>query len=204
MPRLLHIQSSPNLDASVSRVLSQKFVDTWVANHPSVEVDVLDLAVDAPPHFGPAIMAAGGTPPEQWSPETQEAVALSGKLVDQLEAADIVVIAAPMYNFTICSQLKGWIDHVTVAGRTFQYSAPGVVKGLLFGKKVFVVATRGGDYTDFPMNGFDHQEPLLKANLGFLGLFDVNFIRAQGMRQTPEETDAIMRNAESIIANLAS
>jgi FMN-dependent NADH-azoreductase len=204
MPRLLHIQSSPNLDASISRVLSQKFVDSWIESHANVEVDVLDLAVDAPPHFGPAMMAAGGTPPENWNEDTQKAVALSGQLVDQLEAADIVVVAAPMYNFTVCWQLKSWIDHVTVAGRTFEYSAPGVARGLLFGKKVFVVATRGGDYSEFPMDSLDYQEPLLKANLGFIGMFDVTFIRAQGMRQTPENEQHIIRNTERIIEQMTA
>jgi FMN-dependent NADH-azoreductase len=204
MPRLLHIQSSPNLDASISRVLSQKFVDAWTASHANVEVDTLDLAVDAPPHFGPAMMAAAGTAPDKWSEETKQAIALSNKLVDQLEAADIVVIAAPMYNFTICSQLKSWIDHVTVAGRTFEYSAPGVARGLLFGKKVFVIATRGGDYSEFPMDSLDYQEPLLKANLGFIGMFDVSFIRAQGMRQTPENEQHIIRNTERIIEQMTA
>jgi FMN-dependent NADH-azoreductase len=204
MPRLLHIQSSPNLDGSISRVLSQKFVDKWLETHANVEIDTLDLAVDAPPHFGPELMAAAGKAPEEWSAETRQAIELSGKLVAQLKAADIVVIGAPMYNFTICSQLKTWIDHVTVAGETFQYSAPGVAKGLLFGKKVFVIETRGGDYSDIPMNAFDYQEPLLKLNLGFIGLFDVSFIRAQGMRQTPENEEHIIRNAERIINQLAA
>jgi FMN-dependent NADH-azoreductase len=110
----------------------------------------------------------------------------------------------PMINFTICSQLKTWIDHVTIAGRTFKYAAPGVSKGMLFGKKVFVITARGGDYADVPVNAFDFQEPLLRTNLGFLGLFDVSFIRAEGMRQRSEETADIIRNAETIIARLAA
>ena len=90
MPRLLHIQSSPNLDASLSRQLTQKLVDKWVSTHANVEVDTLDLTVNAPPHFGPEAMAAAGKAPAEWSDETRAAVALSGALVEQLKAADIL------------------------------------------------------------------------------------------------------------------
>ncbi len=203
MPRLLHIQSSPDLDNSVSRVLSDKFVRTWVCNHANVEVDTLDLAASPLPHFGPEMMQAV-RPQSEWTVQTRQAVELSNKLVEQLEAAHIVVIGVPMINFTICSQLKTWIDHVTIAGRTFKYSAPGVAKGMLFGKKVFVIAARGGDYADIPVSAFDFQEPLLRTNLGFLGLFDVSFIRAEGMRQRMDEAVNIISNAESVIARMAA
>jgi FMN-dependent NADH-azoreductase len=203
MPRLLHIQSSPDLNSSVSRVLSDKFVSTWTSKHANVEVDILDLAVNPIPHFGPDMLQAA-RPQSEWSTQTRQAIELSNKLVGQLEAADVIVIGVPMINFTICSQLKTWIDHVTIAGRTFKYAAPGVSKGMLFGKKVFVITARGGDYADVPVNAFDFQEPLLRTNLGFLGLFDVSFIRAEGMRQRSEETADIMRNAESVIARLAA
>jgi len=204
MPRLLHIQSSPNLDASLSRQLTQKLVDKWVSTHANVEVDTLDLTVNAPPHFGPEAMAAAGKAPAEWSDETRAAVALSGALVEQLKAADIIVIGAPMYNLTMSSQLKAWIDHVTVAGQTFEYSGPGISRGLLFGKKAIVVATRGGDYADFPMDSLDYQIPLLKANLGFLGIFDVTIVRAQGMNEFPENREHIIRAAEATIEQIAS
>lgn len=204
MPRLLHIQSSPNLANSVTRALSDKFVETWSGSHANVEVDRLDLATDPLPHFGPASLAAAVVKLEDYTPETREAVALSDRLIKQLEAADIIVIGAPMINFTICTQLKSWFDYVTIVGRTFQYSAPGVAKGLLFGKKVFVIEGRGGDYTDLPFSAFDFQEPLLRMLLMFLGLFDVSFIRAEGMRQRVDEASDIMRNAEAIVARLAA
>jgi FMN-dependent NADH-azoreductase len=204
MPRLLHIQSSPNLGNSLTRALSDKFVQTWTGHHANVDVEVLDLARNPLPHFGPAILAAGSKPPAEWSSETREAVQRSDALIKQLEAADILVIGSPMINFTICSQLKSWFDHVTVVGRTFQYSAPGVAKGLLFGKKVFVIEARGGDYSDLPINSFDFQEPLLRVLLMFLGMFDVSFIRAEGVRQRVDEAADIMRNAESIVARLAA
>lgn len=204
MPRLLHIQSSPNLGSSVTRTLSEKFVETWAANHANVQVEVLDLAADPLPHFGPEILQAAVCPPDERTPEMLAAIALSDRLVDQLEAADLLVIGAPMINFTMCTQLKAWFDYVTVAGRTFQYSAPGVAKGLLFGKKAFVILARGGDYVDLPFNAFDFQEPLLRTLLMFLGIFDVTFVRAEGMRAKVDEAADIMRNAEAIIARLAA
>jgi FMN-dependent NADH-azoreductase len=204
MPRLLHIQSSPNVAHSLTRMLSDKFVQTWVSHHANMEVDVLDLVTDPLPHFGPDILAAGAKPSAEWSSNTREAVQRSERLVSQLESADILVIGSPMINFTISSQLKSWFDHVTVAGRTFQYSAPGVAKGLLFGKKVFVIEARGGDYSDLPVNAFDFQEPLLRILLMFLGMFDVSFIRAEGARQRVDEAGDIVRNAEAIIARLAA
>jgi FMN-dependent NADH-azoreductase len=204
MPRLLHIQSSPNLANSLTRTLSDKFVQTWVSHHANMVVDKLDLAAEPLPHFGPDILAAGSKPQAEWTPKTREAVQLSDRLVKQIEAADIVVIGSPMINFTICSQLKAWFDHITVAGRTFQYSAPGMAKGLLFGKRVFVIEARGGDYSELPVNSFDFQEPLLRLLLGFLGMFDVSFIRAEGARQRVDEAADIVRNAEEIIARLAA
>jgi FMN-dependent NADH-azoreductase len=204
MPKLLHVQSSPNLGTSVSRSLTEKFVNTWVSNHAGYEVEELDLVANPLPHFGAEILQAAGTPAEKWSQATRDGVALCNRLVTQVEEAQILVIGVPMINFTICSQLKVWLDHITVAGRTFQYSAPGVAKGLLFGKKVFVVLARGGDYADLPINAFDFQEPLLRVHLGFLGMYDVSFIRAQGLREKPEHAADIVRYAESMVTQLAS
>lgn len=203
MPRILHIQSSPNLGNSVTRTLSQKFVDSWQATHANVEVDTLDLATDPLPHFG-AALAGVGVPETEWSADVRAAVDLSDKLIKQLEEAHILVIGAPMINFTICSQLKAWFDHVMIAGRTFKYAAPGIAKGMIFGKKVFVIEARGGDYADVPMTAFDFQEPLLRSLLGFMGVFDVSFVRAEGMRQRIDEADDILRHAEEAIERLAA
>ena len=203
MPRLLHIQSSPNLTGSLTRTLSSKFVDTWSASHNDTVVDLLDLATDPLPHFGPEIMAAAN-PATEKSPETLAAMALVDRLCTQLEQADVLVIGSPMINLTICTQLKAWFDHVTIAGRTFEYAGPGIVRGLLFAKKVFVIEARGGDYADPPASAFDYQEPLLRALLGLIGLYDVTFIRAEGTRQRPEESAAISRNAEALVQRIAA
>lgn len=204
MPKLLQIQSSPQGANSVTRALSDKFVKGWMASHGNVALELLDLANDPLPHFD-ADALAGLAPGDGDKTDVQKGrAALSDRLITQLEAADIVVIGAPMFNFTIPTQLKAWFDYVSIAGRTFQFAAPGIAKGLLFGKKAFVVMARGGDYTDFPANAFDHQEPLLRALLGFLGMYDVTFIRAEGMRAKEEEVPAIMANVEEVIARLVA
>jgi FMN-dependent NADH-azoreductase len=189
---------------SVTRRLSQQFVDTWVASHEGYEVDTLDLVLDPLPHLGP--MGLGGlfAPPDQHTPEMAEAAALSDRLVTQLEEADVVVLGVPMINFTIPSQLKSWFDFVTVAGRTFEYAGPGQARGLLFGKKVFAIVARGGDYSFAPVSAFDFQEPLLSMLLLFLGMFDVSFIRAEGVRQYEDDAEAITEQAEAVIARLAA
>jgi FMN-dependent NADH-azoreductase len=204
MPNLLHIQSSPNMGESVTRVLSEKFVETWRSSHANVEVDRLDLVAEPLPHLGPDLLRAFACPAEERTPEMAAAIAISDRLIEQLTAADVLVIGAPMINFTICTQLKSWVDYVTVAGRTFEYAAPGQARGLLFGKKVFVIAARGGDYSEPPMSAFDFQEPLLRMLLMFLGMYDISFIRAEGMRQRVDQVDDITRQAESVIARLAA
>jgi FMN-dependent NADH-azoreductase len=198
MPRLLHIQSSPNLENSITRRLSDRFVAAWRETHHNVEVELLDLVTDPIPHFGPEMMGAAA-PEAEWSVATRAAVARSDALIEQLKSANVLVIGAPMINFTICTQLKAWFDHITIAGKSFQYAAPGVAKGLMFGIKTYVIEGRGGDYADVPMNAFDFQEPLLRMLLGFLGIYDVQFIRAEGTRQRPEEAADIVRNTEAII-----
>ena len=204
MPRMLHIQSSPNVESSITRALSSKFVQTWTANYAGVDVDVLDLEASPLPHFdAAAIDGLAPTSPAK-PPVSQSRADLSDRLISQLEAADILVIGAPMINFSIPTQLKAWFDYVSIAGRTFKFAAPGVSKGMLFGKKAFVILARGGDYADFPANAFDHHEPLIRTLLGFLGIYDVSFIRAEGMRAKEEEVPAILANAEEVIARLAA
>ena len=204
MPTLLQVHSSPNLETSVSRQLSGQFVERWCEHHQNVNVEVLDLAKSPLPHFGPEILGAAGQSPDSFSEETKAAVGLSQQLVAQLKAADVLVIGSPMFNFTISTQLKAWFDHVMIAGQTFEYTAPGVARGLLFGKKAFVIEARGGNYADLPFSAFDFQEPLLKAMLLFMGIVDVTFVRAEGMRQFEDEAEAIIRHAQQVVARVAA
>jgi FMN-dependent NADH-azoreductase len=123
-------------------------------------------------------------------------------LIEELEAADTIVLAVPMYNFSIPSTLKAWIDHVARAGRTFRYTAAGP-EGLLNGKKVFVVSGRGGFYSgDSPAKVLDFQEPYLRAVLGFLGLTDVTFIHVEGLKVSSEAAEKGISRAREAIAGI--
>ena len=179
--KLLHIDSSPLGDNSVSRELSRKAVAQWKANHPRAEVEYLDLAAEAPSHLD--IHSLGvrlGIDGALLTPAQKRENAVTEKLVSQFLAADVVVIGAPMYNFAIPSQLKAWIDRIAQAGRTFRYTAAGP-EGLAGGKTVVVVSTRGGMYAGLPGEVMDHQESYLKAVFGFLGITDLRIVRAEGL-----------------------
>jgi FMN-dependent NADH-azoreductase len=177
--KLLHIDSSPLGTNSVSRELTRRIVAQWQAAAPGTTVETLDLAADAPSHLGPDSLGFRLGPDAATLTEAQKREnAVSERLVSQFLAADVVVIGAPMYNFTIPSQLKAWIDRIAQAGRTFRYG-PNGPEGLAGGKTVIVASTRGGAYGDD--SAFDHQESYLKTVLGFLGVTDVRFVRAEGV-----------------------
>jgi FMN-dependent NADH-azoreductase len=160
-----------------------------------------DLTADAMPHLSLAALAASMTPADSRSTAEHEAAALADTLIEEVEATDVIVIAAPMYNFSIPSTLKAWIDHITRAGRTFRYGAAGP-EGLLEGRKVFVITGRGGIYSDdSPARGMDFQEPYLRAMLGFLGL-DVTFIHVEGLKISPEAAASGIERARKAIGDL--
>ena len=180
--RLLHIDSSALGANSVSRQLTARIVVQWRAAHPDLVVDYLDLAQDAPTHLSLESLGFRAPPDAQGQTEAQRREnAISEKLVIQFMAADVVVVGAPMYNFSIPSQLKAWIDRVAQVGRTFKYTETGP-QGLAGGKTVIVASTRGGVYSTNPaLAGLDHQESYLKTVFGFFGIADVQFVRAEGV-----------------------
>jgi FMN-dependent NADH-azoreductase len=201
MANLLFVASSLFGDGSQSRLIASEFIDRWRRSRPGTTVVERDLTADAMPHLSLAALAASMTPADSRSTAEQEAVALADTLIEEVEAADVIVIAAPMYNFSIPSTLKAWIDHVTRAGRTFRYGAAGP-EGLLKGKKVFVITGRGGIYSDdSPARGMDFQEPYLRAMLGFLGL-DVTFIHVEGLKISPEAAASGIERARKAIGDL--
>jgi FMN-dependent NADH-azoreductase len=180
--KLLHIDSSPLGGQSVSRELTRRTVAQWVDSHPGTTVDYLDLATDAPSHLNADSLGFRLGLDADGLTETQKREnAISEKLVSQFLAADVVVVGAPMYNFSVPSQLKAWIDRIAQAGRTFKYTDKGPV-GLAGGKTVIVASSRGGAYSANPALSFlDHQESYLKAVFGFFGVTDVRFVRAEGV-----------------------
>jgi FMN-dependent NADH-azoreductase len=171
--KLLHVDSSALGTHSVTRELGRAFVDAWTRNKSGTEVIYHDLAANPLPHWAPVADAS------------DPAVRASNELLDEFLAADVVVIGTPMYNFSIPSTLKAWIDRVAVAGKTFRYGANGP-EGLAGGKRVIIVSARGGIYSEGPAEAMDFQEDYLRKVFGFLGVTDVEIVRAEGVNLSPE------------------
>ena len=199
--KLLHIDSSPLGAHSVSRALTRDIAAHWQATHPGTTVDYLDLAVEAPSHLDMNSLAARvGIPADQMTEQQKHETAVSEKLLSQFLAADVIVVGAPMFNFSVPSQLKAWIDRIAQAGRTFQYTPQGP-KGLVTGKTVIVASTRGGMYAGIPeRTALDHQEAYLRTVFGFLGITDVRFVRAEGISMGDEVKAKSL--AEAVIKGL--
>ncbi|MET1113968.1 MAG: NAD(P)H-dependent oxidoreductase [Comamonas sp.] len=202
--QLLHIDSAITGDQSVSRALTARTVQAWTQAHAGLQVEYLDLAKDAPSHLA-AVSMGFRTGQEAATDAERQENAISEKLVAQFLAADVVVIGAPFYNFSIPSQLKAWIDRIAQSGRTFRYTAAGP-EGLAKGKTVIIVSTRGGVYsTSEGGRAMEHQESLLQTVLGFLGVTDVRFVRAEGVAMGPDAKAAAIAQAElAIQSQLAS
>lgn len=181
MPTLLYINSSARGAESVSRRLSTEFVQRWKQDNPNGTVVERDLATAPVPHLDEAVLGAFFTPVEQRTAGQARIVQLSDQLIDEVLAADIIVIAAPMYNFSVPSTLKTWIDHVLRAGRTFKYTESGPI-GLVPGhKRVVVFTARGGVYSQGSGKSMDFHETYLRGVLGFIGLTRVEFVHTEGL-----------------------
>jgi FMN-dependent NADH-azoreductase len=186
MSKLLHIDSSILGGNSVSRQLTAQIVASWRASHPGTEVSYLDLAADAPSHLSAESLGFRLPAGSVLSEVQQRENAVSEALVSQFLAADVIVVGAPLYNFSIPTQLKAWIDRIAQAGRTFKYTDKGAV-GLAGGKTVIVGVSRGGVYsTSDAGNAMEHQESYLKTVFGFFGITDVRFVRAEGVAMGEE------------------
>ena len=181
MKNVLLIQSSPRGSESYSQEVARSIVSELKDGHPGANVVVRDLAQNPPPHIGEAFVGGISTGPEQRTPEQTKALDLSDVLIDELTAADIIVLAVPMHNFGPPSTLKAWIDHVVRVGRTVAYSSRTGPEGMLKGKRVILVLARGGVYSDGPAKPLDFQEPYLRAILGFIGLTDIEVVPVEGV-----------------------
>ena len=177
MSNVLIIESSARQQDSFSRQLTRQFISQWQAAHPADQVTVRDLALAPVPHLDASLLGGWMKPEGQRNADEQISLQRSNELTDELLAADVLVLAAPMYNFAIPSTLKAWLDHVLRAGVTFKYTETGP-QGLLVGKKAYVLTARGGLYAG---STSDHQEPYLRQVMAFIGIHDVTFIHAEGM-----------------------
>lgn len=201
--QILHLDSSVLGTASVSRQLSAGIVARYKALHPDATVVSRDLAADPALHLTGAHMAAfQGAVVED---ATITADLLKGNAyMEELFASDVIVIGAPMYNLSIPTPLKAWIDRIAVAGKTFQYTATGP-EGLLKNKRAFIASARGGVYSaGSPAAAIEHQESYLIGLLAFLGVTDVTIVRAEGIAFGPEAKEAAVTRALADIEAIAA
>lgn len=187
---VLHLDTSALGPYSVSRQLTAAIVSQLQSDGAAHHVAYRDLAAEPLPHWLPN--------PDPASDNAKHDDAVLQQFLD----ADVVVIGAPMYNFSITTQLKAWLDRVIVAGRTFRYG-PNGPEGLAGGKRVVIASTRGGVYSEGPAAGMDFQEPYLRAALGFIGITDIEFVRAEGVAMGDEAKQQAVQSAHANIAELA-
>jgi FMN-dependent NADH-azoreductase len=192
--KLLHIDPSILGANSASRQVSAKVVERLKAVTPNLSVTYRDLAAAPLSHLsGEHLAAAQGAVPE--SPELQKDITEGQAALDEFLAADVVVIGAPMYNFTMPSQLKAWIDRIAVNGKTFRYTAAGP-EGLAGNKRVIVAISRGGVYgAGAPAAAFEHLETYLRGVFAFIGVTNPEFIVAEGLNIGPEQREKAMQGA---------
>jgi len=190
---ILHIDASASDSvASHTRRLSNELVERLKTANPDATIVYRDLVANPLPHVDMTIRHAW-TAENTGDTKLAETMSRSKALVDELKAADLVVVGSPMYNFTIPSTLKAWIDHVAIAGQTFSYTAEGP-RGLLSGK-VYLVLSSGGIYSEGPFAAYDHLSTYLTAIFSFLGVLDVEVIRAEGIAYGSEQDQAAMASA---------
>lgn len=196
--KILHLISSPRNGASASIKLGNAIVAQLQSKYPDSVVSTHNLTTTSYPHLEEMHLTSFFTPAEVRSAEMEEAVKHSDEAIAELLDSDIIVIGVPMYNFSIHSALKSWIDHIMRAGITFSYAAEGP-KGLVTGKKVYLAITSGGVYSDGPMKTMDFAEPYLRHILSFIGITDITAYRAEGL-SIPDQKDLALDKAIERIA----
>lgn len=197
MKKILHLISSVQGSQSYSIKLGEAIIEKIQAKYPDSTVEEVNLVDLEIPHLNPDILRSFFTPGDQLSAEEKQSLRYSDEAVKQLMAADILVIGAPLYNFTIHTALKAWIDHITRAGVTFGYGEKGPI-GLVTGKKVYVAMSSGGIYSEGPSQANDFVAPYLKAFLGFLGMTDLTVFRAEGLKVPVVKEHALEKAIDSI------
>jgi FMN-dependent NADH-azoreductase len=197
MSTALVLTSSALGEASVSNQLVRKAVAELRRQQPDIRIVTRDLGAEPIPHL--TLDSTTALRAEPANDAQAAARALSDELIAEVKAADTIVIGAPMYNFGIASTLKAWFDHVLRAGVTFRYTEAGP-EGLLRGKRAIVVLTRGGLYSEGPAAVMDAQEPHLRTMLGFMGITDVTFVRAERLALGQEARDHAIGSAHAQLA----
>ena len=200
MKKILHVISSPRGGASFSIKLGNAIVEKLLSRYPGSTVQETNLVDMHFPHLEEAHLTSFFTPAESRTPESIAAVKHSDDAIQEIMDADIIVIGAPMYNYTIHSTLKAWLDHVVRAGVTFKYDENGL-QGLIKNKKVYIAETTGGIYTEGPMKELDFALPYLKTILGHIGLTDISVFRIEGTAIPGVKELAVEKGINSINLN---
>jgi len=201
MTNILILDSAATGAASVSRRLTRELADALQRRAPLARIVRRDIGAAPIPHLTEATVPAIRAGIAE-NPEAKLALELSNELVAELQEADLIVIGAPMYNFGMPSTLKAWFDHVLRARLTFRYTDSGP-EGLMAGKKAIVVETRAGFYSEGPAAAMDSQEPHIRTLLGFMGIEDVTFVRAEKLAFGPEAAEQAVADAAAQLAGLA-
>lgn len=194
MSNVLVVTSSPRGEASQSSRVANDLAAKFQAAIPGSTITVRDLVKNPLPHIEPEFTSGIYTPAEARTPEQAKVVSVSDEAVDEILAADHIILATGLINFSISSNLKAWIDHVARAGRTFAYSENGP-EGLVKGKKAYIVLASGGIYSEGPAAVMDFAVPYLKGVLGFMGVSDVEVIRVEGVGMGEEAVKAALAKA---------
>lgn len=198
MKRILHLNSSIQGSESYSIKLGNAIVEKIQEKYPDSIVEEVNLVDLDLPHMNADVLQLFSISEEKLTAEEKESIRYSNEAVKQLFAADIIVIGAPLYNFTIHTALKAWIDHIARAGITFGYGEKGAV-GLVTGKKVYIAMASGAIYSEGRFESYDFVAPYLRNILGFLGMTDLTVIRAEGVRMPAVKEHALEKAIDSIV-----
>lgn len=198
MSRILNIISSPRGEASNSIKLASAIIDELKEKDPAAAVHVRDLTKGPFPYLEEVHLNAFFSPVDNHTDGDKEAIRHSNEAVKEIMDADVIVIGAPMYNFSIPAVLKSWFDHITRAGITFKYTAEGPV-GLVTGKKAYIAVTTGGVYSSGDAVAYDFVTPYIKTILGFIGITDVTIVRAEGFAVADLQATALDKAIDSIV-----
>lgn len=203
MTSILHIDSSPRGERSRSRQLANVFMEVWKAHYPEAEKTYRDLRQTPIPHITEEWIEADFTPATALTPNMKELLSLSDELVDEFLGAERCVFSVPMYNFSVPSNFKAYIDQIVRVGRTFTFEN-GQGKGLVEGKKVIFITSRGIEYgPGSPYEGYDSQEPALRNIFQFMGITDIQFVHASGLDMGDEAEQQSMNEAHAKLQELA-
>lgn len=199
--KILHINAGLFGENSVSTQLSNKVVNRLQTANQEATVTLRDVVAQPVSHLDAEILMAASTAEDERSERQVRELAVTEDLLEEIFAADVLVIGTPMYNFTIPSQLKSWFDRIAQAGRTFRYTENGP-EGLLTGKRAFIASARGGFYSEGEMAALDHQESYVKAVLAFVGITDVTVVRAEGVNISDSQRQESIAAADKTISAL--